>query len=204
MRFSLLVMSMFCLPISSFCNEDPYPQETAVSAFLCSEYAWVETEVEEYQRVCISTSSSGGNEFTASYWRECLIGEGDCPNSPFLNKRAWCIIDSRPWGDFVDVMNKNRVELHIPPDADCQYAIGVPLGAELSAVTNGRHVLKRDIERLESRYRDGNRHCWSTLGGGTEESRSADMVAVIDGWEVIMEDYINFWHGERWGNRCSH
>jgi hypothetical protein len=201
-----LVPLLLLLPISASSEEFGYPQQTIVGASMCSEYFWVEAEYQEFQRVCLSARSFSGNEFSVQYWRECLIGDEDdtCPDSPFENKRTWCSIDSRPWGDVVKALNKNRVEMEIPSTMECDFTIGEPQGMTIVATMNGNHEVKYEVERWESRYQEGDQHCWSVVEGGTMEERSADIAANIDGWSIFSGDYIWNWHGERFANHCSH
>jgi len=49
----------------------------------------------------------------------------------------------------------------------------------------------------------GNQQCRSTLGGGNKEERSADIVATIDGRDIVTEDYIETFEGDREVNHCS-
>jgi len=200
MRFAILLGLLGLLPISA-AAQDVFPQFTEVGVSYCSDWVWVDDEYEEYQRVCINARSKSGNEFSATYLRECQWGIEDCPDSPFANKRALCYITGT-WSPYVKVMNRNRIELTIPA-GECDESIGDPQGAQIVVIANGDHVSTTEFERLESRYREGNMQCWSRIDGGTQESRSADVVGVIDGWAINSTTYIWNYHGERWANHCS-
>ena len=133
-----------------------------------------------------------------------MIGVGTCPPGPFGWIRSQCYVELENGSGIVHVGNKNRFEVDIQPE-DCDYSFGEPLlGAQLIANTNGEHEVTYFFERWESRYSIGNQQCWSILGGGHTEERSADIVATIDGRDIVVEDYVRTFQGKREDDRCSH
>jgi hypothetical protein len=174
---------------------------------VCSEYTWVDPDAEddevELQRVCLQVTTRPGEGFTAFIRRECMIGVGVCPAGPFGWIRSQCYLERDNGSGIVRVGNKNQFEVDIQPE-DCDFSFGEPiLGAQLTAKTNGLHEVTYHFERWESRYSLGNQQCWSTLGGGNKEERSADIIATIDGRNIVVEDYIKTFLGDREINHCS-
>ena len=133
-----------------------------------------------------------------------MVGVGTCPAGPFAWILAQCYVEGEHGSDILLVANKNHFKIDIQPE-DCDYTFGEHLlGAELIANTNGGHELLVSFERWESRYIAGSQQCKSILGGGTVESRSADIIATIDGQDVLVGDYIRTYKGQREYNHCSH
>ena len=133
-----------------------------------------------------------------------MIGVGTCPPGPFGWIRSQCYVERENGSGIVLVGNKNRFEVDIQPE-DCDYTFGEPLlGAQLIANTNGEHQVTFSFERWESRYNVDGPQCRSIIGGGHLEQRSADIVATIDGQDIVVGDYIKTYKGEREYNHCSH
>lgn len=207
MRAILLASILLFVPQALFGDETEKPIYISHVVSVCSEYTWVDPEAEdddvELQRVCLQVSRYPGGGFTAFLKRECMIGVGTCPPGPFAWILAQCYLARDNGAGIVFVGNKNRFEVVIQPE-DCDYTFGEPLsGAQLIANTNGEHEFTISFEHWESRYRLGNQQCRSTLGGGSSEERSADIVATIDGRDIVTEDYIRTYRGDREVNRCS-
>ena len=207
MRTILLASTLIFVSQALFGDapETETPIYTFHAVSVCSEYAPVDPEDEEseLQRVCLQVSSHTGGGLTARITRECLFGVGTCPTLPFAWIRSQCYLERERGSGIVLMGNKNMFEVDIQPE-DCDSTIGEPmLGAQLIAKTNGIHEVTYRFERWESRYREGNQQCWSILGGGNAEERSADIVATIDGWDIVMEGYIRTFRSEREVNHCS-
>jgi hypothetical protein len=206
MRTILLASTLIFVSQALFGDAPETPIYTSHVVSVCSEYTPVipEDEESELQRVCLQVSSFPGGGFTAFIKRECMIGVGTCPPGPFGWIRSQCYVERESGSGIVLVGNKNRFEVDIRPE-DCDYTFGEPmLGAQLIANTNGEHEVTYFFERWESRYSIGNQQCWSILGGGHTEDRSADIVATIDGQDILVGDYIKTYKGEREYNHCSH
>jgi hypothetical protein len=206
MRTILLASTLIFVSQALFGDAPETPIYTSHVVSVCSEYTWVapEDEESELQRVCLQVSSFPGGGFTAFIKRECMIGVGTCPPGPFGWIRSQCYVELENGRGIVLVGNKNRFEVDIQPE-DCDYTFGEPmLGAQLIANTNGEHEVTNSFERWESRYNIGNQQCWSIIGGGHLEERSADIVATIDGQDILVGDYIKTYKGEREYNHCSH
>ena len=205
MRTILLASTLIFVSQALFGDAPENPTYTSHVVSVCSEYTSVEIgdDESELQRVCLQVSSRPGGSFTARITRECMFEVGTCPTFPFGWIRSQCYLEREDGSGIVLVGSKNKFEVDIQPE-DCDFTIGEPmLGAQLIAKTNGNHEVTYRFERWESRYRDGNQQCRSILGGGNAEERSADIVATIDGWEIVTEDYIKTFRGEREVNHCS-
>lgn len=207
MRATLLALTLMFVSQALLGNDTEKPIYISHVVSVCSDYALVDPEAEEdeveLQRVCLQVTTRPGEGFTAFLRRECLMGVGVCPAGPFGWVRAQCYLARDSGSGIVLAGSKNRFEVEIQP-GDCDYAFGEPmLGAKLIANTNGEHEVTTSFERWESRYRMGNQQCRSTLGGGNKEERSADIVATIDGRDIVTEDYIETFEGDREVNHCS-
>ena len=198
MKAIVLSMAVMCLPQSLFATPPDNLRHTVNQVSICGEYTLVGSEE---QRVCLTARSETGNRYSVSARRECMQGVGTCPAGPFPGIRSNCYA-AGVGSNIVQVGNKNHFVVDLQPE-DCDSMFGTPLGAQLIADANGRHFLTIEIERLWSRYRVGNQQCTSILGGGVQDSRSADVVATIDGWDVVIGDYIMTWYGEREVEHCS-
>jgi hypothetical protein len=168
---------------------------------VCSEFVWVDSE---FQRACLSASLTHAGEYSVTAFVECKAGEGTCPDSPWGRNRSYCYADSETSEGVIEQGNGQQFEINLTP-ADCKFVVGSPEGAQLSAKTNGTHVLTTDYERLLSRYRADGQICWSSLGGGNQVKRSADILAVVDGWAIESNElqYIVTWRSEREINYCK-
>lgn len=207
MRAILLSSMLIFVSQPLFANDIEKPVYISYVVSVCSEYTWADPEAEdedvELQRACLQVTSRPGEGFTAVIRRECLPGVGVCPEGPFGWVRSQCYLERANGSGVVLEGNKNRFEVDIQP-GDCDVAFGEPmLGAQLVANANGEHELTVQFERWESRYREENQQCWSILGGGNTVERSADIVATIDGRDLITADYIKTFHSDRQVDRCS-
>ena len=206
MRTILLALSLIFVSQALFGDAPENPIYISHAVSVCSEYTWVDPEDEEsqLQRVCLQVTNRPGNGFTAFVKRECMIGVGTCPAGPFAWILSQCYVEREDGSGIVRVGNKNQFEVDIQPE-DCDYTFGEPLlGAQLIAKTNGRHEVTYSFERWESRYNSGGPQCRSILGGGSAEDRSADIVATIDGRDVVVQDYIKTFRGGHEVSHCSH
>ena len=168
---------------------------------VCGEFVWVDTE---YQRACLGASLTQTGQYSVTARIECKAGEGTCPDSPWGRDRSYCYADSESSVGVIEQGNGQQFEINLTP-ADCKFVTGLPEGAQLSAKANGIHVLTTDYERLLSRYRENGQICWSSLGGGNQVKRSADIIAVVDGWVIESDElqYIVTWRSEREINYCK-
>jgi hypothetical protein len=208
MRAILLASILMFVSQALYGDAPENPIYTSHVVSVCSEYTFVDPEAEdddvELQRVCLQVTTRPGEGFTAFIRRECMIGVGVCPAGPFGWIRSQCYLERENGSGIVMVGNKNQFEVDIQPE-DCDFSFGEPmLGAQLIAKTNGEHEVTYLFERWESRYSLGNQQCWSILGGGNTEERSADIVATIDGRDIFVADYIRTYKVEREDNHCSH
>jgi hypothetical protein len=175
------------------------PNLPIYSIGVCGEYTWVGTE---YQRVCLYASITHSGEYSVTATRDCRLGEGTCPESPFERYRSYCYADNESSSGVIEKANDQKFIVTLVPE-DCKYVIGEPEGAWLVAEANGLHVLWTDYEHLLSRYREGDQICWSSLGGGSKVERYADVSAEIDGWPIEARDYIENRRTEREINYCN-
>lgn len=171
----------------------------------CSEYTLVETEdPPENQRVCITALKNGGNSFRVTANRECQSGSGNCPVGPFGRNRSWCNVSGEGPSDIIQVGNKNHFVVDLQPEeCDPASTIGTPQGAQLIADTNG--IFESTTSRKWSSARSAELHqqCFSRTDGGTKEDRSADIIATIDGWELVIGDVISTFHEFGFHSNCS-
>ena len=147
----------------------------------CTDF-YFDAEYEEHRQACFSLIEDANNEQTdvAAYIR-CQPYVGDCDG--LWDYRAYCQTDKAGPG-VIQVANKTQIIVDIQPE-DCDFALN-SIGSQFSATANG--IVKERFDygnyfmKLEN-YE--NQQCILSSKGGSQERRSVDVEAVIEGKAVV-------------------
>jgi len=110
----------------------------------------------------------------------CRQDEGTCEDDE--DYRAYCQIDNAG-PEVVQVLNKTQIIVDIQPE-DCDVAIN-SVGSQFSATTNGIVQERLDYGNYFMRLLNYDTQCIIHSKGGSQERRSVDVEAVIEGKAVV-------------------